>query len=243
MGGRGDEVLARPLDLSQLGLHFVEGARELAQLVLGVDRQRVDEVTARDLSGRHLEAPYAPAETPGHEPAAGERQHQRHERREQHTTADEGDGRLDLLEVARVERHARHRARLGGPRLRPEHGLGDEPDVLSLEAVEAALGAPRCEGPGHESPVTGIEGLLAGIEEGYEPEVPEVPLAPYGSLLPGEQSQVRIGGLGHLAHRAGDLALGRITGQVVELGLVDAGHQLEVPQAALLEVRLRVGDH
>ena len=49
-GGR-DELLARAIELRELALHLVEGDRELAELVVGVDRDRVREVARGDLLG------------------------------------------------------------------------------------------------------------------------------------------------------------------------------------------------
>ena len=43
------------VDARELALHLVEGARELAELVLGVDRDRRREVAGRDLGGGALE--------------------------------------------------------------------------------------------------------------------------------------------------------------------------------------------
>ena len=58
-GGR-DELLARRVELGELALHLVERPRELAQLVVGVDRDRLGEVPGGDLLGRALQPPEPP---------------------------------------------------------------------------------------------------------------------------------------------------------------------------------------
>ena len=44
--------LRADVELRELVLHLVEGARELAELVVGVDRERLGEVAAGDLVAR-----------------------------------------------------------------------------------------------------------------------------------------------------------------------------------------------
>ena len=55
VGGIGDELLAGLVEARQLALHLVERTRQLAQLVLGVDRDRVGEVSCRHLARSLLE--------------------------------------------------------------------------------------------------------------------------------------------------------------------------------------------
>ena len=67
VGGGGDERLAGAVDLGQLALHLVERPGQVAELVVGVDRDRAREVAGGDLLGRVLEAADAPRERAGHE--------------------------------------------------------------------------------------------------------------------------------------------------------------------------------
>ena len=78
-----------------------------------------------------------PREPACDDPASDKRDQQRGGAGPEHAPADEGDGLGDLLEVARVEGHPlRVFSRADG--------LGDDADVLALEAAEAALRASRC---------------------------------------------------------------------------------------------------
>ena len=206
--------------------------------------KRVHEVAARDLFGRHLQTPHAPAKAPGHEPSARERQQQGGERGEQHALADERDGGLHLLEVARVQRDSVHRPPAAGPGRLAEERLGDEPYVLPLEGAEAGLVTPAANRAAQQGVVSGEEGLLARVEARVELKPAKVALGPDGRFIPIEERDVGLRVLGHASHRAGDLPLALLPERErFELRLVDPGHQLEVAQPALFEVRLRVGDH
>ena len=52
-----DEALARGVELGELALHVVERDRELAELVVAVDREARGEVAARDAARRRARAP------------------------------------------------------------------------------------------------------------------------------------------------------------------------------------------
>ena len=104
--GRGDELLARHVHLAQLRLHLVEGAGELAELVLGVDRQRLDEAALRPprrrpprgASSRRASA-CATRNAPTSASASATPV------ATQHAVAHEVDGLGHVVEVARVEHH------------------------------------------------------------------------------------------------------------------------------------------
>ena len=55
----GDELLARPVQARELGLHVVERGRELAELVVGVGADRLREVAGGHLARRPLEPLHA----------------------------------------------------------------------------------------------------------------------------------------------------------------------------------------
>ena len=76
-----DELAPRAVDALELALHLVERARQLAELVLGVDRERCDEPAGRDLLGGALEPLHAAREPPGDQVAAEQRDQQRAARR------------------------------------------------------------------------------------------------------------------------------------------------------------------
>jgi hypothetical protein len=77
VGRRGDELLPRQLELGELLLHVIEGDRELAELVGGVNADRVAEVTRRHLLGRQLEPLDALGQGPSDQIPADQRQQQR----------------------------------------------------------------------------------------------------------------------------------------------------------------------
>ena len=71
-----DEAPPRALELGELALHVVQRARELAELVVLVDREDRGEVAARDLAGAALERPHAARHRARDDEAAGEREQQ-----------------------------------------------------------------------------------------------------------------------------------------------------------------------
>ena len=81
-GGR-DELLARAVELRELALHVVEGDRELAELVVGVDRDRAREVARGDLLGGALEPLDALRERARDQPAGEHRERERDRARDQ----------------------------------------------------------------------------------------------------------------------------------------------------------------
>ena len=83
-----DELLARAVETREPVLHLVERARELAQLVVGVDRDGLGEVAGRDLAGAALEALHAPREGVRGEVAGRRCEQQREQPRDQDLALD-----------------------------------------------------------------------------------------------------------------------------------------------------------
>ena len=125
-GGR-DELLARPVQARELGLHVVERGRELAELVVGVGADRVREVARGHLAGRALEPLHAQRQRARHEVAGEQRDHERRRAGDEDLAADQRHVGLDVGERVREHRDAddllaRHQ-RLGGERLPADVGV------------------------------------------------------------------------------------------------------------------------
>src|SRR5206468_4396594 len=92
------EPLAGDLELLELVSHLVEGCRELAELVLGVDPEAPAEVSGGDPAGGLLE-PFDPdAERPGDERAGQQGEGEGDEAGDQDASADQRDVLEDVVE-------------------------------------------------------------------------------------------------------------------------------------------------
>ena len=94
--GVGDELLASAVEDREPLLHLVEGHRELADLVGGVDRDRVREVAVGDLLGGALEPAQAAGVGAGDQLAGAERGEQRDRSGDQDLAADQRDVVVDV---------------------------------------------------------------------------------------------------------------------------------------------------
>ena len=107
--GVGDELLAGAVEYREALLHLVEGHRQLADLVRGVDRDRRREVAVGDLLGGLLEAAQPARVRAGDEIAGTERGEQGDAAGDEDLAADQRDV---VVDVARgpVEKTATQRA-------------------------------------------------------------------------------------------------------------------------------------
>ena len=142
--GVGDELLAGAVEHRETLLHLVERDRELADLVGGVDRDRVREVAVGDLLGRRLEPAQAARVRARDQPARRQRREQRDPPGDQDLAADQGDVVLDVGEIrgedrdpARLSRPARGRRRSPPARTPPTRStaLAIGPAAVAAEAA------------------------------------------------------------------------------------------------------------
>ena len=104
VGRVGDELLARPVDASELHLHLVEGLRQAAELVRAVYWQRGGGAPGRQVPRGGLEALHPAGQGPGHEEARDQCDQKRGAARLEQPVAHERDDLVGVGEGARVDR-------------------------------------------------------------------------------------------------------------------------------------------
>jgi hypothetical protein len=229
--GRGHEGLARHVQLAQSLLHLVERPRQLAQLVLGVDRQRVDLAPRGHTAGRALQPPHAARERLSGEVAAHYRDQEPHAGGGQHPVAHGGHGLHHVVQAARVQRDPLDTPAVG-------ERLGHLLQPLPAEGVDPGPNPPAAGGRLGQAVVRGDVPRLARIRRGVEAQ------RAVGRVLDVQQRQARVRRVGHVSHLAVDVVRADVAEEeLLERRAGGGGGPPQVVARAALEVRLQLRDH